>query len=121
MDWTDIMSIVWLIVIIILLLIFISLPLYLTARWLDEDEGFGRAVGTTILMVASLVLCLLFIPIAILNLVIAVIINLVIVKYSYDTDWGKAFAMWIVTVIVAVILLLIIAFVLGFALLSFAI
>lgn len=121
MDLSDIMTIVWLVVIIILLLIFISLPLFLTARWLDEEEGFGRAMGTTILLVASFVLCLVFIPWGIVALVVAVVINLVIVKYSYDTDWGKAFALWIVTIVVAVILLLIVEIIIGVGLLSLGI
>jgi hypothetical protein len=118
MDLNDVGAIVLLILVIILLLIFISLPLFLTARWLDEDEGFGRALGTTILLIASFLLCLIFIPIAIVNLIIAIIVNLVIIKYAYDCEWGKAFAMWIITIIVAVLLLILVEVLLGLGLLA---
>lgn len=119
MDLNTIYGILVLILIIILLLIFISLPLYLTARWLDEEEGFLRAVGTTILLIMSFLFCLFLIPYPIVDLIIAIIINLVIIKYAYNTEWGKAFAMWIITVLVAVIMLLILEFVLNLGLLVF--
>jgi len=117
-DLDYIAFIVMLILIFILLLIFISLPLFLTARWLDEDKGFPRALGTTILLIASFMLCLMFIPPTyLINLIIAIIINLVIIKYVYDTEWGKAFAMWIVTIVVAVLILILIGFLFGASLL----
>lgn len=116
MDFSDLASILWLILVIVILLILVSLPLYLTARWLDEDKGFLRALGTTVLLILSFVLFLALIPIPILNLVIAIIINLLIIKYSYDTEWGKAFAMWIVAIVVAVLILFLIEFLLGLGL-----
>ncbi|UCD92631.1 MAG: hypothetical protein JSV43_01530 [Methanobacteriota archaeon] len=117
MDLTSLASILWLILVIVILLIVVSLPLYITARWLDEDRGFLRALGTTLLLIISFVLFLLIIPYAIINLIIAIIINLLIIKYAYDTDWGKAFAMWIVAIVVAVLILILIEFLLGLGLL----
>jgi len=118
MDLNTIGNILLLILVIILLLIFISLPLYLTARWLGEEEGFLRAVGTTILLIMSFLFCLILIPYPIVGLIIAIIINLVIIKYAYDTTWGKAFAMWIITILIAILLLLLVEFVWGLGLLA---
>ncbi|MFQ5885422.1 MAG: hypothetical protein ACE5IO_10030 [Thermoplasmata archaeon] len=117
MDLSSLTSILWLMLVIIILLILVSLPLYLTARWLDEDRGFLRALGTTVLLILSFVLFLALVPIPILDLIIAIVINLMIIKYSYDTEWGKAFAMWIVAIVVAVLILFLIEFLLGLGLL----
>jgi hypothetical protein len=120
MDFYDVTVIIFLILVIILMLIFISLPLFLTARWLGEEEGFLRALGVTILLIASFLLCLIFIPnYYFIDLIVAILINLVIIKYAYDTEWGKAFAMWIITIVIAIIILIIIGIVTPLVLLSF--
>jgi hypothetical protein len=109
-------GIVLLILLIILLLIFIALPLYFTARLLDEDEGLGKALGATILLIISFVVCLIVIPWALVGLIVAIIINLFIIKATYETDWGKAFVMWIVTIFMALLIFIIIPLVLGIGL-----
>ena len=102
---------------IMLLLMFIGLPLYLTARFLDEDEGMGPAIGTTILMVLTYVGILWFIPFPPFNLLLAIIINLLLIKGTYDTSWGKALAMWVITIIMAVVILILMAILFGLSLL----
>jgi hypothetical protein len=116
-DFNDILSIVWLILIFVIMMIVVSLPLYLTARWLDEDKGFLWALGVTVLLLIAFVLCLALIPVAILNLLVAVFACLLVIKVSYDTYWGKTLAMAIVAVVIAVVMFFIIGFILGLGLL----
>ncbi len=118
MDFSDFASVLWLMLVIVILLIVISLPLYLTARWLDEDKGFIWAFVTTILLIVSFVVFLALIPVPVLDLIMAVIVNLAIIKVSYDTYWGKTLIMWIMTVVIAVVMLIIIEFILGLGLLA---
>lgn len=96
--------------VIILMLIFIALPLYLTARILDEDEGFLKALLTTILLIISFSICVYFLPIC-LGFLIAIIVNLLIIKSVYETSWGKALVMWIVTIVMAVVIIIVITLV----------
>jgi hypothetical protein len=94
--------------IIVLMLIFIALPLYLTARVLDEDEGFVKALLTTILLIVSFSVCVYFLNIC-LGFLIAVLVNLFIIKSVYETSWGKALVMWIVTIVMAIVIMIVIA------------
>lgn len=110
------LGIVVLILLIILLLIFIALPLYITARLLDEDEGLGKALGVTILLIISFVICLVVIPWSLVGLIVAIIVNLFIIKAVYETDWGKAFVMWIVTIIMALLIFVVIPLLVGLGL-----
>jgi hypothetical protein len=92
---------------IILLLIFIALPLYFTARLLDEDKGLLVALGTTILLVITFSICtsvFTWLGFCLIGFIIAVIVNLLIIKVIYDTEWGQAFVMWIVTIIMAIVI-----------------
>jgi hypothetical protein len=82
--------------------VFIALPLYLTARFLDEDKGLLAALGTTILLIITFLVCTALVPC--LGLVLAVIVNLLLIKVIYDTTWGKALVMWIVAIIMAVVI-----------------
>ena len=107
-----------LIILIILLLIFIALPLYLTARVLDEDKGLLTALGTTILLIIAFFGCLLLIPWPLLGLIIAIIVNLLFIKVIYDTTWGKAFVMWIIAIIMAVVITVIVSVLAGLSLLA---
>ena len=95
-------SVIWLLLLIVFMIIFIALPLWITTRLMDEDEGILRAFGTTVLLVITFMVCLIFIPINILDLLVAIVVNLFIIKAVYDTDWGKAFIMWVITIIVTV-------------------
>ena len=107
-----------LILLIILLFIFIALPLYLTARLLDEDKGLLTALGTTILLIITFIGCTALAPC--LGLLLAIFLNLLIIKGMYGTSWGKAFVMWIITIIVAVLItVLVVFFVLGAFLFAF--
>ena len=54
-------------------------------------------------------LCM-FIPIPILNLFIAIIAELLIIKVFYDTSWGKAIFMWIISVIVLLVIVFVLLF-----------
>ncbi len=96
-----------LVILIILLFVFISLPLYFTARILAEDEGLLVAFGTTILLLISFSACtavFAWFGLCLVGLVIAIIVNLFIIKLIYDTDWGQAFVMWIITIIMVVVI-----------------
>jgi hypothetical protein len=53
------------------------------------------------------------IPWALVGLIVAIIINLFIIKATYETDWGKAFVMWIVTIIMALLIFVLIPILLG--------
>ncbi len=97
-----------LVLLIILLLIFVALPLYLTARFLDEDKGLLASLGTTILLIITFLICTALD--ACLGLVLAVIVNLLIIKVIYDTTWGKALVMWIVAIIMAVVITVLVVF-----------
>ncbi len=97
-----------LVLLIILLLVFIALPLYLTARFLDEDKGLLIAFGTTILLVITFLGCIALRPC--LGLLLAIIVNLLIIKVIYGTSWGKALVMWIVTIIMAVVITVLVVF-----------
>ena len=99
-----------LLLVIILMLIFIALPLYITARILDEDEGFPKALLTTILLLVSFSVCVYFLPIC-LGFLIAIIVNLLIIKAVYETSWGKALVMWIVSIVMAVVIIIVVALV----------
>jgi hypothetical protein len=94
--------------IIVLMLIFIALPLYITARVLDEDEGFPKALLTTILLIVTFSLCVYVLSIC-LGFLVAVIVNLFIIRSVYETSWGKALVMWIVTIVMAVVIIIVIA------------
>lgn len=87
--------------IVILLVVFIALPLYLTARLLDEDEGILKAFGTSILLVLAFVLTSGF---GLIGFFIAVVVNLLIIKTVYETFWDRAIAMWIITIIIAIVI-----------------
>lgn len=107
------MGIIMLIILIILLFVFISLPLYFTTIVLDEDEGLLTAFGTTILLLISFSVCLSFfswLGIGIVGFLIAIGVNLLIIKVIYDTFWDKAFIMWIVTIIMIVVITIIFGF-----------
>lgn len=95
------------ILVIILLLVFIALPLYFTAKLLEEDEGFLKALGTTILLIITFSVCIsafTYLGLCIIGLIIAIIVNLLIIKVVYETDWGEAFVMWIVTIVMSFII-----------------
>jgi len=107
------LDIVVLIILIILLFVFISLPLYFTTIVLDEDEGLLTAFGTTILLLISFSVCTSFfawLGIGIVGLIIAIVVNLLIIKIIYDTFWDKAFIMWIVTIIMVVVITVVFGF-----------
>jgi hypothetical protein len=93
------------ILIIALLIIFIALPLYLTAKILDEDEGILKAFGTSILLVMAFVLTSGF---GLIGFFIAVVVNLFIIKQVYETFWDRAVAMWIITIIIAIVIVTVI-------------
>lgn len=97
------LEILGLVVLIILLFVFIALPLYLTARFLDEDEGLLKALGTTLLLIISFSALVYFIPVC-LGVIIAIIVNLLIIKLVYETTWGKALVMWIVTIVMFIVI-----------------
>ena len=103
------LGIVVLVLLIILLLIFVALPLYVTARVLDEDRGILAALGTTILLIITFIGCLILVPFPIIGLLVAILVNLLIIKVIYDTTWGKAFVMWIVAIIMAIIIIILVA------------
>jgi len=112
------LEIVGLIVLIILLFIFISLPLYLTARFLDEDEGLLTAFGATILLLITFSACIsvfTWLGICIVGLIIAIVVNLLIIKVIYDTFWDKACVMWVITIIMAIVITVIFAFLVSFS------
>ncbi len=113
----DFWTIVIYIILLILLLIFIALPLNLTARLFDEEESLLKALGTTILLIITFFVCLIFIQVQILNFLIAIFLNLLIIKVTYDTSWGKALVMWIVTIIIAVVILVVVGLLTGYGLL----
>ena len=95
------------ILLIILLLIFIALPLFFTAKLLDEDEGLLKALGTTILLLITFSACIAgftYLGLCIIGGIVAIIVNLLIIKVVYETDWGKAFVMWIVAIIMAIVI-----------------
>lgn len=106
------------ILLIVLLLIFIALPLYLTARILDEDEGFPKALLTTILLIVTFSLFVYFLPVC-LGFLIAILVNLFIIKSVYETSWGKALVMWIVTLIVAIVITVVVIVVADLSILAF--
>ena len=87
--------------IIVLLVVFIALPLYLTAKILDEDEGIFKAFGTSILLVMAFVLTSGF---GLIGFFIAIVVNLFIIKQVYETFWDRAVAMWIITIIIAIVI-----------------
>lgn len=89
------------ILIVILLVVFIALPLYITARLLDEDEGILKAFGTSVLLVLAFVLTSGF---GLIGFFIAVVVNLLIIKTVYETFWDRAIAMWIITIIIAIVI-----------------
>jgi hypothetical protein len=93
------------ILIIVLLIVFIALPLYLTAKILDEDEGILKAFGTSILLVMAFVLTSGF---GLIGFFIAVVVNLFIIKQVYETFWDRAVAMWIITIIIAIVIVTVI-------------
>ncbi|UCE73785.1 MAG: hypothetical protein JSV56_12280 [Methanomassiliicoccales archaeon] len=103
-------AILIIVLLIILLLIFIALPLYLTARFLDEDEGLPKALGTTILLIISFAILS---SLGWIGFIIAIIVNLFIIKAVYETSWGKALVMWIVTIIMAVVIAVIVIVLVG--------
>jgi hypothetical protein len=98
------------IVLIIILIICVALPLYLTARLLDEDEGILKAFGTTFLLILSFIL-LSFL--GLIGLILAIFANLLIIKWVYETSWGKSLAMWIVTIIMAIVITVIVLTIAG--------
>jgi hypothetical protein len=89
------------ILIILLLIVFIALPLYLTAKILDEDEGILKAFGTSFLCVMAFVLTSGF---GLIGFFVAVVVNLFIIKQVYETFWDRAVAMWIITIIIAIVI-----------------
>ena len=106
-------DIVILIVAIILLLIFITLPLNLAARMLYEDDELIKAFGTAVLFVIAYVGCLAFISPPVLAILIAFIITLVLIKEIYDTTWSSAVMMWLVVIIMAIVITVIVAAIFG--------
>jgi hypothetical protein len=103
-------AIIIFIILIIILLICIALPLYFTARLLDEDEGLPKALGTTFLLILAFVLLS---PLGLIGLIIAIIVNLLILKWVYETSWGKSLAMLIVTIIMAVVITIVVLVIAG--------
>lgn len=105
------LDILVLVLLIILLLVFIALPLYFTARILDEDKGLLVALGTTILLLISFSICtsvFTWLGFCLIGFVIAVVVNLLIIKVIYEVEWGQAFVMWIVTIIMAIVITVIV-------------
>lgn len=102
------LDILVLILIIILLLVFIALPLYLTARLLDEDDGLLKALGTTVLMIITFFGCLYGIPWPIINLIAAILVNLLAIKVIYDVPWDEALIMWVVAIIMFFVIIFVI-------------
>ena len=93
------------VLVVLLLIVFVALPLYLTARLLDEDEGLLKAFGTTFLLILAFILTSWL---GLIGLILAIAVNLLIIKSVYETTWGKAFVMWIVTIIMAVVIVVIV-------------
>lgn len=90
---------------IVLLLIFITLPLNLAARMLYEDDELIKAFGTTILIVITYVGCLYTISDwPLVAILVAFLISLVLIKEIYDTTWSSAVLMWIVAIIMAIVI-----------------
>lgn len=102
-----------LILVIVLLLVFITLPLNLAARMLYEDDEWIKAFGTTVLIVLTYVGCIYIIPWDTVAILIAFLISLVLIKEIYDTTWGSAVVMWIVAIIMAIVITVIAAIFLG--------
>jgi hypothetical protein len=90
------------------MLIFIALPLNLTARLLDEDDSWFTALGTTLLLIVTFFGCMYIIPWGIINLIVAIFVNLLIIKVIYDIFWDEAFVMWIVAIIMFFVILFVI-------------
>lgn len=105
-----------LIVAIVLLLIFITLPLNLAARLLYEDDELIKSFGTTILIVITYIGCLAVISPPILAILIAFIISLVLIKEIYDTTWSSAVMMWLVAIIMAIVITVIVRAIFGLTL-----
>ncbi len=107
-----------LILLIILLIVFTALPLYITARILDEDKGLLTAFGTTVLLIITFFGCLALIPFKLIGLIIAIIVNLLFVKVIYDTSWGKAFVIWIIAIIMAIVIAVVVFLIAGIGILA---
>jgi hypothetical protein len=106
---------------IILLLIFIALPLYFTARLLDEDKGLLVALGTTILLLITFSICMsvfTWLGFCLIGFVVAIIVNLLIIKVIYETEWGQAFVMWIVTIIMAIVITVVVLVIAGLSIIA---
>lgn len=102
-----------LILVIILLIVFITLPLNLAARMLYEDDELIKAFGTTVLMVLTYVGCIYIIQWDLVAILIAFLISLVLIKEIYDTTWASAVVMWIVAIIMAIVITVIAAIFIG--------
>jgi hypothetical protein len=112
------LDIVILALLIILLLIFVALPLYITARVLDEDRGILAALGTTILLIITFFGCLILVPFPFIGLLVAILVNLLLIKVIYDTTWGKAFVIWLVAIIMAIIIIILVAIIAGLSIMA---
>ena len=112
------LGIVVLVLLIILLLIFVALPLYITGRFLDVDKGILTALGTTILLIITFIGCLILVPFPIIGLLVAIFVNLLLIKVIYDISWGEAFVMWIVAIIMAIIIFALVFIISGIGLLA---
>jgi len=88
---------------------FHAIALWLAAKMVEEDKGFKHAFATSIVTIIVGTLCM-FIPIPILNLLIAIIAELLIIKVFYDTSWGKAIFIWIISVIVLLVIVFVLLF-----------
>jgi len=96
-------------IVLVLAAIFHAISLWLAAKVVGEDKGFKVAFATSIAGMIVGGLCML-IPIPILNLLIAIVAQLFIIKAFYDTSWGNAAFMWIISVIIQVVVVFIILF-----------
>ena len=104
MDYATLQTLVWMTLLIIFWLVFISMPLNIAARILDEDHSLIRAIWTTMMLVCTFVIITAFIRIPVLALTIAILVHLMILKSVYETDWGEALAMWALALIIAVVI-----------------
>jgi hypothetical protein len=88
---------------------------------MDEDKGLLVAFGTTLLLLITFSLCIgvfLFFGLCIVGFVIAVLVNLLIIKTIYDVDWGQAFVIWIVAIIMAVVITVLVIVIAGVSLVA---
>ena len=102
MDYAQLQTVVWMVLLVIFWLVFISMPLNIAARILDEDHSLIRAVWTTLMLVCTFVIITAFVPYPVLlSLFLAILVHLIILKGLYETDWTEAFLMWVLTFLIA--------------------